>query len=62
MSPLNNVLLIISIIKLKISRYTKKQENVTHNHKNEQSTETHAAIRQLLELADKDAKVSNKYK
>lgn len=44
----------MSVIKLKITRYAKRKENMNHNEENNQLTETNPE--QVLELANKNIK------
>ena len=48
---------IMSSIQPEITRYTKKQENVTHNQKKSQPTETDREMTEMTELAYKDIRI-----
>lgn len=41
--------------------YTKKQENITHDEKKNQSIETYPEITQMIKLGDKDSKSYSNY-
>lgn len=43
-------------IQIKITRRTKKQENMTHNEEKDQPIETDPEITQLIELVNKELK------